>query len=365
MGGVVWSRTFGGAGKDVGRSVRAVSGGFVIGGGTSSFGAGYDDFYLIRTNSSGEPLWSRTYGGASGESAFSARPTPDGGFVLCGATGSFGVGYSSVYAVKANSTGDTLWTATYGGDRADMGYDVEVAFDGGLIMVGATASYGAGDYDIYLVKTDPNGRLEWSQTYGGTQVDQGFSVRPVPDGGYLIAGTTSSYGAGKFDGLAIRTDPIGGVQWQRTYGGSKSDYCNYSVTDNGSWVLIGYTFSYGAGASDVFINKITADGATSVDDDPDAALPEDFVLEQNYPNPFNLSTTIEFNLPRRAFTAVTVYNIVGQTVREWMLGELSPGPHTVMWDGRDEYDREVASGVYLYSLRADEQRYTRKMVLLK
>jgi len=365
MGGVVWSRTFGGAGKDVGRSVRPVSGGFVIGGGTSSFGAGYDDFYLIRTNASGEPLWTRTYGGASGESAFSARPTPDGGLVLCGATGSFGVGYSSVYVVKTNSTGDTLWTATYGGDRADMGYAIEVAFDGGLIIVGATASFGAGEYDIYLVKTDPDGWLEWTQTYGGSQADQGFSVRPIPDGGFLIAGTTSSYGAGKFDGLAIRTDPIGGVEWQRTYGGSKSDYCNYSVTDNGSWVLIGYTFSYGSGASDVFLNKITADGATSVDDDLAAPGPEDFVLKQNYPNPFNLSTTIEFNLTRRAFTTVTVYNIVGQAVRDWTFGELSPGRHSIMWNGRDDFGREAASGVYLYSLRAGEQRYTRKMVLLK
>ena len=365
VGGVVWSHTYGGSGKDTGRSVRIVSGGYIIGGGTSSFGYGYDDFYLIRTDNNGDTLWTRAFGGGGGEVAFAARPTPDGGFVMCGATGSFGVGYSSMYVVKTDANGDTLWTTTYGGDRADMGYGIEVALDGGLVMVGATASYGAGEYDIYLVKTDPDGRLEWEETYGGALADQGFSVRPVSDGGYLIAGTTSSYGSGKFDGVAIRTNPIGGIEWQRTYGGTKSDYCYYSVTDNNAWVLIGHTFSYGAGGSDVFINKITADGATSVDDDDERLLPEDFILSQNYPNPFNLSTTIEFTLAERADVVLTVYNVLGQTVREWGLGEVSSGPHSIVWDGLDFSGLEVASGVYFYSLRADERRFTRKMVLLK
>jgi hypothetical protein len=365
MGGIVWSHTFGGAGKDTGRSVRVISGGFLIGGGTSSFGHGYDDFYLLRTNSLGDTLWTRAYGGGGGEVAFATRPTPDGGFVMCGATGSFGVGYSSMYVVKTDSNGDTLWTTTYGGSRADMGYGIEVALDGGLIMVGATASYGAGEYDIYLVKTDPDGFLEWEATYGGAMADQGFSVRPVPDGGYLIAGTTASFGSGKFDGIAIRTNPIGTVEWQRTYGGTKSDYCYYSVTDNNAWVLIGHTFSYGAGGSDVFINKITADGATSVDDNDEPLLPEDFILSQNYPNPFNLSTTIEFTLAQRGDVVLTVYNILGQTVREWRFGEVPSGPHSVVWNGLDCNGFEVASGIYLYSLRADTQRLTKKMVLLK
>ena len=364
-GGVIWSRTYGGSGKDVGRSVRAVSSGFIVGGGTSSFGHGYDDFYLIRTNSAGDTAWTRTYGGVGGEVAFGTRPTPDGGFVMCGATGSFGVGYSSMYVVKTNGNGDTLWTNTYGGDRADLGYGVEVALDGGLVMIGATASFGAGEYDIYLVKTDPYGALEWDQTYGGAMADQGFSVRPVSDGGYLIAGTTASYGSGKFDGMAIRTNPIGTVEWQRTYGGTKSDYCYYSVTDNNAWVLIGHTFSFGAGGSDVFINKITADGATSVEDDEESQLPEDFALSQNYPNPFNLSTTIAFTLEQRADATLTIYNVLGQTVREWSLGEVSPGIHSIQWNGLDSYGYEVASGIYLYSLRADERRLTRKMVLLK
>ncbi|MEW5796888.1 MAG: FlgD immunoglobulin-like domain containing protein [Candidatus Zixiibacteriota bacterium] len=197
------------------------------------------------------------------------------------------------------------------------------------------------------------------------QVDRGYSVRSIPDGGFLIAGTTSSYGRGKFDGVAIRTNPIGTVEWQRTFGGAASDYCYYSVTDNNAWVLIGHTYSYGAGASDIFLNKITASGATSVEDKPAESLPDVFTLEQNYPNPFNAGTTIEFTLTQRADVTLTIHNILGQTVREWTLGESSPGLHSVAWNGDDKYGHEAASGVYLYSLHAGPHRVTRKMVLLK
>jgi hypothetical protein len=366
VGGVVWSQTFGGSGKDVGRSVQITSdGGYIIGGGTASFGSGFDDFYLIKTNPDGDMLWARAYGGVGGESAFSARQTPDGGYVLCGATGSFGQGYSSLYAVKTNASGDTVWTNVYGGASADMGYAVEVATDGGLVFVGATASSGAGDYDIYLIKTDPDGGVEWERTYGGSATDRGYSVRPTSDGGFLVAGITASFGAGAFDAFAIRTDPLGIAEWQQTYGGSKSDYCYCSVTDDDAWLLIGHTFSYGSGASDVFINKIAAYGATPVDEPTEGLLPGDFVLRQNYPNPFNMSTTIEFELQRRADVSLTIHNILGQVVRYYPYGEASPGRHTISWDGKTENGAEVASGIYLYSLEYGTLRETKKMVLLK
>jgi hypothetical protein len=366
VGGLIWSRTFGGAAKDIGRSIRATSdGGYIIGGSTASFGAGYDDFYLIKTNATGDMLWARAYGGVGGESAFAVRPTPGGGYILCGATGSFGVGYSSLYAVKTNSNGDTLWTSTFGGALADMGYAVEVSTDGGLVFVGATASFGAGQYDIYLVKTDPNGLFEWERTYGGAAEDRGYSVRPTADGGFLIAGTTASYGAGAFDAVAIRTDPLGIAEWQRTYGGSKSDYCFASVTDNNAWVLVGHTFSYGAGASDIFINKISAQGATPVEEDPELLLPKNFALRQNYPNPFNMSTTIEFELSRRADVSLSIYNVLGQQVRDYAYGSTGVGRHSLVWNGCDEGGSEVASGVYFYRLQFGELQETRKMVLLK
>lgn len=365
-GMVQWSKTIGGPEKEVGRSIRLTSdGGYIVCGSSSSFGAGFDDVYLVRLNSVGDTVWTHTYGGGSGEIGYAVRVLPDGGFVMCGATGSFGSGYSSMYVLRTDANGDTLWTQAFGGNSADMGYSVELALDGGLIFVGATASSGAGEYDIYLVKTDPSGNIEWENTYGGAAEDRGFSVLPSSDGGFLVGGTTASFGSGQFDIYCAKVNPVGDVEWERTFGGSRSEFCQSILSDQQSYVLIGYSYSYSAGGADLYLAKIVGDQATPAEDDPDFNLPEDFELAQNYPNPFNPSTTIQFNLPRRAETALTIYNVLGQPVRQWEFGSLSAGPHDIIWDGRNNQGQMSASGVYLYVLRSDNRYHSRKMVLIK
>ncbi len=364
VGGLIWSRTYGGSEFEIGLSVRATSdGGCIIAGSTSSYGAGADDLYLIRTDALGDTLWTRAYGGSAEEVANAVRPTLDGGFIAAGFTGSFGVGYYSMYALRTDANGDTLWTATYGGDQADIGYGVEVSLDGGLVFVGKTAS--GGYYDTYLVKTDPGGVVEWERSYGGINDDIGYTVRSVADGGYFIAGTTDSYGNGKIDMHVIKTNPIGITEWDETYGGSRSDFCRGAISDDDSYFLVGYSYSYSVGGSDVYLLKITAEGATDVEELPTDVLPQSFALSQNYPNPFNMSTTIEFTLERRADVTFTIHNILGQVVRQWPLGSVSSGVYSIDWDGLDSHGGETASGVYLYTLATDATRQTRKMILLK
>lgn len=365
LGGEIWTRTFGDTGRDEGWSVRQTSDlGYIIAGKTNSRGAGADDFYLIKTDSAGDSLWSRTFGGANGESATAVRATLDGGYIVFGTTGSFGSGYSSMYAVKTDAGGDSLWTAAYGGDKSDLGQAVELTPDGGFIFAGATASYGAGYSDMYLVKTDPSGAPEWERFYGGAEDDRAYSVQVAPDGGFLVAGRTQSYGAGQYDMYAVRTDPVGLPNWSETYGGVKSDYSRMALTHPDGFVLVGYTYSFSAGGSDAFLVKLRDTQATWVADFDDL-LPRNFELAQNYPNPFNLSTLIEFGVDRRDDFALTVYNILGQEVRRWRLGSLPSGTHAVTWDGLDESGREVSSGVYLYRLSTESQQLTRKMILLK
>jgi hypothetical protein len=129
--------------------------------------------------------------------------------------------------------------------------------------------------------------------------------------------------------------------------------------------MVGYTFSYGAGSSDVYLTRIRGEQATPVDDLPDGLLPGSFVLEQNYPNPFNMGTTIRFELTTRAAVSLTIYNILGQAVLQHDAGILSAGEHDFYWDGFDRSGGEAATGVYLYSLVAGDIRQTRKMLLLK
>ncbi len=365
LGGEVWSKTLGDTGRDEGWSVRQTSDlGYIVAGKTNSTGTGADDFYLVKTDAAGDTLWTRTFGGANGESAAAVRVTLDGGYIVFGTTGSFGQGYSSMYAVRTDGNGDTLWTATYGGDKSDLGHAVEITPDGGFVFAGATASLGAGYSDMYLVKTDPLGAPEWERYFGGTEDDRAYSVQVAPDGGYLVAGRTQSLGSGQYDMYAVRTDPVGFPNWSQTYGGAKSDYCRKALVELDGFVLIGYSYSFSSGGSDAYLVRLQDDQATWVDDPLDL-LPLHFELAQNYPNPFNPSTTIEFSVERRDDFSLTVFNVLGQEVRHWDLGSLPLGTHTVSWDGLNNYGRQVASGVYLYRLQADNQQLTRKMILLK
>ena len=132
--------------------------------------------------------WQRTYGGQGNDEGLSVQQTADGGFIIAGHTSSLGAGDADVYLVKANAQGDTLWTRTYGGTSADLGWSVQQTSDGGYIVAGSTLSYGQGVpewADVYLIKTNASGETLWTRTYGydGQQSDYGRSVQQTPDGG--------------------------------------------------------------------------------------------------------------------------------------------------------------------------------------
>ena len=199
-------KTYGGTSDDYGYSVeQTADGGYIIAGQTTSFGAGNSDVYLIKTDASGNTTWTKTFGGAYSDVARSVQPTADGGYIIAGYTESFGAGSYDVYLIKT----DTTWTKTFGGTSHDYGYSVEPTADGGYIIAGSTRSFGAGIDDVYLIKTDAIGNATWTITFGGTDFDYGQSVRQTSDGGYIIAGYTSSFGAGFYDVYLIKTDANG------------------------------------------------------------------------------------------------------------------------------------------------------------
>lgn len=365
-GDTLWSKYFGGGLDDQARSVRVISdNGFIICGTTDSYGHGYSDLYLIRTDSLGDTIWTRAYGGAGGESGSAVRETMDGGFIAIGSTGSFGEGYSSVYVVRVDADGDSLWAYTYGGARADNGYTVELTGDGGFLLAGGTASFGAGYTDGYLVKIDSNGNVVWEKTYGGTMDDRIYSICQAMDGTIMLTGSTESFGAGKGDIYVVKTNPVGDVISTHTYGGNKTDYGRMIFQEAATnYILVGESYSYSAGGSDVYVVKLDGASTPIYEDDPNL-LPTDFELAQNYPNPFNMSTSIEYVLPRHSSVSLTIFNILGQAVHEWYFESQHAGVHLVRWDGDDNYGGETASGIYFYRLTAGEFSETKKMVLIK
>ncbi len=163
------------------------------------------------------------------------------------------------------------------------------------------------------------------------------------------------------------TNPIGGTVWASNFGGSKSDEAQSVAIDaNQDIIVVGKSFSYSSGGSDVYLFKVLGNQATDINEFIISDyLPEGFALSQNYPNPFNMSTVVEYSVPFRTDVSLTIYNVLGQTVSQWSASALPAGNYRYEWDGKNEQGSDIASGIYLYRLQTGAFSQTKKMLLLK
>ncbi|MFH1863090.1 MAG: choice-of-anchor D domain-containing protein [bacterium] len=253
-----WSQTYGGSGDEWAHCVEQTpDSGYIIAGWTNSYGAGNRDFWLIKTNANGDSLWKRTFGGINLDYGMSVQPTTDGGYIATGYTWSFGAGSADVWLIKVSAAGDSLWSKTFGGSQYDAGRCVQQTTDGGFIIAGETYSFGAGSYDAWLIKTNANGDSIWSRFFGGSNVDYAQSVQQTTDGGYILAGWSASYSGGNNDVWMVKTDSLGITQWSDTFGGSNTDEArSVRQTLDGGYIVAGYTASYGAGNKDFWLIRL-------------------------------------------------------------------------------------------------------------
>jgi hypothetical protein len=240
-------------------------GGYIASGSYYNASSNEEDALLVKTDSIGNVLWAKKYGGIYNDDAFTVQQTIDGGYVLLGSSASFGTGNTDfdIYMIKTDANGDTLWTRLFGGTLADDGLSIQQTPESGYIIAGSTQSFGAGQSDIYLLRTDVSGNLQWSQTYGGVESDAGWSVRTTSEGGYIICGTTHSSVENNYGDIClIRTNSLGNPIVLRSYGGLEGTEQGYYAeeTPDGGIIAIGETYSAGDGHSDCFLFKTDFNG---------------------------------------------------------------------------------------------------------
>jgi len=242
---VIWAKTYGGSGAEGARSVCSCpDGGFLITGYTFSHGSGDSDLLVVKADNAGKIIWSRTYGGAGTEYGNGCISVADG-YLVTGYTTSFGSGSKDVFLIKLDRDGREVWSNTYGGPSWDVGMAVCATKDDHYIICGYTHSFGKGEEDVYLIKTDRSGKEIWSKTYGGERLDMGNSVC-LTDDGFLIGATSGSFSQNT-DFCLIRTNPQGDELWIKSYvaegpRGHGFDWCNAMfATRDGGVLLVGYT----------------------------------------------------------------------------------------------------------------------------
>lgn len=310
-GNKIWHKTFGGKADDIALCGIKAKGGYLIVGWTKSFGAGKSDFYVLRIDEEGNKLWEKTYGGPEDDYAYRALATNDG-FIVVGNTRSIEGLSSQAYVIKIDEEGKVIWEKNYGtqsdealfgiestsngylavgqsnksgnfdayflwmdrngekikeeylgGPYEDFIYCVKRTTDGGHIAVGAS-EYPQYNRNFYIVKLDNNGAVVWEKVYREPKPDVARCVVETVDGGYLVFGSTYSYGAGYDDLYLLKIDSRGEKMWMKTHGGKGFDlgYC-IDKTADGGFVMVGDTTSTGSGGFDIYILKTNELGEIS------------------------------------------------------------------------------------------------------
>ncbi len=245
-----WNQTYGGQLTDCALAViETTDGGFALAGYTFvPEEIGLVDFWLVKTDATGNMQWNQTYGNRMEDIAYAIIETVDGGFIIAGSTQADIMSNfdHDGWLVKTDATGNMQWNQTYGSTESERFYALIETTDGGFALVGYTKSYGAGGGDFWLVKTDATGEVKWNQTYGDTDWEVANAVIETTDGGFALTGRTRSYGAGNADFWLVKTDRIGSIQWSRTYGGPAEEIAHSVIqTDDGGFILTGVSFSNG------------------------------------------------------------------------------------------------------------------------
>ena len=329
-GSIEWARTFGGKSGECDYNytcsiIQTNDAGYAVAGLTHSFGAGQDDFLVFKLDTDGSLAWARTFGGTDDDCAYSISQTTDGGYVVAGSTESFGVGSTNFLILKLDPSGNLSWAKTFGGVSRHEARSIIQTSDSGYAVTGWIYGFGAGSSDFLVLKLDPDGSIEWARTFGGTGWDESVSVIQTVDGGYAVTGLTHSFSVGWGDFLVLKLDPDGSLEWAKTFGGTSYDYV-YSIiqTTDGGYAVAGRTRSFGTGLDDLLVLKLGADGDYSGCVQPCLPMVTSPNPSISSPSPTQTSPSLSISIPN---LTITTPNLTMTDVCPPAVGEADiPGP---------------------------------------
>ena len=260
-GTVQWQKAYGGSGEEWPWSVITTSdGGYAVCGYTYSFGSGSADWWILKLGASGNIEWQKAYGGSGFDHARSIRQTADGGFIAAGSTASYGAGGQDAWILKLSSSGNIQWQKTYGKTFDDAAVSIEQTTDGGYIFAGWT-SVTATTENAWVFKLDASGNLQWERVYGSVADQIAQAIHQTSDGGYIVAAEDVDSGTGTYDFVVLKIDASGNIAWQRRYSGvGNDDPWTMQLAADGGYIVAGRTTSFGAGSYDAWILKLDASG---------------------------------------------------------------------------------------------------------
>jgi uncharacterized delta-60 repeat protein len=259
-GDVQWRKTYGGSEKDVAYStIQTSDGGFLIAGSTNSFGAGIDDFWLLKLDSSGDLQWQKTYGSNQSETAYSVAETPDGGYIVCGVSGFLG-GSAHFFVLKLDSSGDYEWQRILGNfSLGEYSPTIIPTSDGGYLLAGSSPN---GNWQTALIKLNANGNLQWQKFYqpgGVAEFGQWISVQEAAGGGYVVLTQTwigPTFGIGFF-----KVNSSGDLQWFKLFELNQFTHIrSFTRTSDGGYIIAGFSGDAGSGTAGTLLIKLNSSG---------------------------------------------------------------------------------------------------------
>lgn len=262
-GNILWEKTYGGQHIDVAQDIFPTrDGGFVVAGYTASKGWGQTDAWVFKLSATGQTVWEHAFGGRMQDAAHSVRPAPDDGYVVVGYTQSKGLGLADLWAMKLSPDGNLLWDKVYGGPYMDTGHALDFDDLGNIVIAGETDPQGDGKTQAWLVKLNPNGELLFQKALGLGEAPQGAkAINVAKDGSYILAGFQVSPETSRMGFWASLVDATGRIIWQQRYGGAWTGIANaIQPTRDGGFIAIGKIAEPTGQNEDIWLVKLGPDG---------------------------------------------------------------------------------------------------------